>query len=74
MKPLRFGYEIRKVRERAKLTQRAFAAKLGIKNVYVCNLEHDVPPSLSVIENIERVFGTNVYVEAWKARRKEMEP
>lgn len=54
----RFGMEIRKEREKHKLSQEEFAAMAGIHRTYISSIElGKVDPSLGVAKRVARALG-----------------
>ena len=71
MKPLDIGDVIVRLRNTRGMTQRAFAKKLGVTNVHLCNVENGKnKASLDLIDRVEKLTGINPYVFAWNEQRK----
>jgi transcriptional regulator with XRE-family HTH domain len=66
---LRLGKTARFVRERAGITQRAAAAKLGISVVHLCNIENNKSGvSEELIAKYRKLWNVDLYMLAWCMR------
>ena len=60
------GTAAKMLREKLGLTQVDAAAKLGVTNVYLSNLENDkAAPTRKVLEKFQQTWGIDLYVFSW---------
>lgn len=63
---MKLGRTAKYIRKKAGLTQRDAAARLGITNVHLCNVERNhTAPSSALRGRYEEVFGVDLYITAW---------
>ncbi|MCP4157288.1 MAG: helix-turn-helix transcriptional regulator [bacterium] len=69
------GYRIRKVRKELRLTQRAFAKKMGVSNTYMCEIENgNRGLGFYSIYNVGRVFKVNPFYLLYGTEPKFHDP